>query len=207
MAPRTARREESAYRESRRDELLSVCAELIARKGFAKTTVRDIGDASGLLSGSLYYYFESKEAILEQLLGKLLDFLWDRYEQVAASDESPKGKLEGVVRVSLEAIDRYTNEVRIFQNETQFLAENDRFRYTVDRSRDFQAMVTSFLTEGIAAGQFRSDLRADVAFRFIRDSVWPVVHWYRPGGELTIEEVAEDYLSMLFDGLAEPSGS
>lgn len=200
MATRTPKREESAYREARRDELLKVSAALIAKKGFASTTVRDIGEASGLLSGSLYYYFSSKEAIVEALMNRLLDFLWERYDAVKASDASPREKLEGVVRNSLAAIDGYNDEVRIFQNEGALLEA--RFAEMAGRSRDFQAMVTGFLDDGIAQGQFRKDLRVDVSFRIIRDSVWPIVHWYRPGGSLTIDEVADDYLAMLFQGIA-----
>lgn len=202
MTPRAAQPEESTYREARREALLKVSAELIARKGFAKTTVREIGDVAGILSGSLYYYFDTKEAIVEQIVVKLQAHLWERYDAVIASSDSPRSKLEQVVRISLRAIHEYNDEVRIYQNERQLLESNDRFRALAARSKDFEAMVTRFLVDGIAAGEFRSDLNVPVTFRFIRDSVWPVVHWYRPGGELGIEEVATGYLSLLFDGMA-----
>jgi len=206
MASRTSQGEESSYRESRRDRLLSTCAELIARKGFASTTVRDIGEAAGLLSGSLYYYFDSKESMLEQIIVKLQAYLWQRYDEVASSDLSPRAKLEGVLRVSLDAIDQYNDEVRVYQNESKLLEENERFQERAARSKDFERMVTGILRDGIATGEFRADLRIEVAFRFIRDSVWTIVHWYRPGGELGIDEVAKDYLSMLFGGIASPNG-
>ena len=44
-----------AQASTRRDELLAIAAELFATKGFKNTTVRDIADAAGILSGSLYH--------------------------------------------------------------------------------------------------------------------------------------------------------
>ncbi len=202
MARRRPRGEDSAHREQRRTELLRVSADLIADKGFAKTTVRDIGDAADLLSGSLYYYFDSKEEIVEQLMQRLLDFLWTSYADVVASDAAPREKLAGIIRVSMQAMDLYNSEVRIFQNESQLMADNERFHAMAAKSEDFQAMVTGLLVAGGALKEFRQDMHVDVVFRFIRDSMWPIVHWYRPGGELGIDQVVDDYLTMLFDGVA-----
>src|SRR5690606_12382960 len=119
---------------------------------FAKTTVREIGDVAGILSGSLYYYFDTKEAIVEQIVVKLQAHLWERYDAVIASSDSPRSKLEQVVRISLRAIHEYNDEVRIYQNERQLLEINDRFRASAARNKDFEAMVTRFLVDGIAAG-------------------------------------------------------
>ena len=45
---------------TRREELLAIAASLFAERGFKNTTVRDIADAAGILSGSLYHHFDSK---------------------------------------------------------------------------------------------------------------------------------------------------
>ena len=52
---------------SRRDEILAIAALQFAERGVASTTVRDIGAAAGILSGSLYHHFESKEQILGEV--------------------------------------------------------------------------------------------------------------------------------------------
>ena len=46
---------------TRREELLQIAGALFAQRGFKNTTVRDIADAAGILSGSLYHHFDSKE--------------------------------------------------------------------------------------------------------------------------------------------------
>ena len=52
----------------RRDEILNTAAELFATKGYTKTSMRDVAAASGILAGSLYHHFESKEAIAVELV-------------------------------------------------------------------------------------------------------------------------------------------
>ena len=44
----------------RREEILQVAALLFAAKGYEETTIREIGDAAGILSGSLYHLFQTK---------------------------------------------------------------------------------------------------------------------------------------------------
>ncbi|MGZ4701322.1 MAG: TetR/AcrR family transcriptional regulator [Ilumatobacteraceae bacterium] len=55
-------------RLSRRDELLSVAADLFAERGFAKVTVDDIGNAVGISGPALYHHFDGKESLLGEML-------------------------------------------------------------------------------------------------------------------------------------------
>jgi AcrR family transcriptional regulator len=56
----------------RHDQILAAAAELFARKGVAATTVREIADQVGILSGSLYHHFDSKEAMVDEILSPYL---------------------------------------------------------------------------------------------------------------------------------------
>src|SRR5689334_24527842 len=87
---------------SRREELLGIAAGLFASKGFRNTTVRDIADAAGILSGSLYHHFDSKESMVDEILRTFQDELFGRYDEILASDDDPRAKLEQAVRVSFE---------------------------------------------------------------------------------------------------------
>src|SRR5690349_11036989 len=102
---------------SRRDELLSIAAGLFAEKGFKNTTVRDIADAAGILSGSLYHHFDSKESMVDEILRTFQDELFAAYDEALASDDDPRTKIERAVRLSFESIDQHPNAVAIFQNE------------------------------------------------------------------------------------------
>src|ERR1700754_1599284 len=90
---------------TRREELLGIAAGLFAERGFTNNTVRDIADAAGILSGSLYHHFDSKESMVDELLDTFQTELWKSYDAIEASDRTPRAKLEAIVRTSFDAID------------------------------------------------------------------------------------------------------
>ena len=57
------------------------------------------------------------------------------------------------------------------------------------------------LARGVADGEFRADLDIELAYRFLRDTVWVAVRWYRPGGSLSVDDIAKQYLSIVLDGI------
>src|ERR671930_412692 len=87
----------------RRAELLDIAARLFAERGLRATTVRDIADAAGILSGSLYHHFDSKESMVDEILRRFLDTLFDRYREIVAQGMGPRATLEAVVVASFEA--------------------------------------------------------------------------------------------------------
>ena len=68
---KTATRASAAPPSERRAHLVMLAGELFAEKGFRATTVREIADAAGILSGSLYHHFDSKESIGDEILSRL----------------------------------------------------------------------------------------------------------------------------------------
>ena len=191
---------------TRRDELLALAARLFAERGFRATTVRDIADAAGILSGSLYHHFDSKESMVDEILRGFLDALFDRYRAIVAEDLGPRGTLEAVVVASFEAIDEHNAAVAIYQAEARRLADQPRFGYISERLTEFRRLWHDVLDAGIADGSFRPNLDVELSYRFLRDTVWVGVGWYRPGGKLAIHDIARQYLSIVLDGIAEPNG-
>jgi TetR/AcrR family transcriptional regulator, cholesterol catabolism regulator len=187
---------------SRRDELLGIAADLFAERGFNNTTVRDIADAAGILSGSLYHHFDSKESMVDEILSSFQAELFRTYDTILDSERDARGKIEAVVRASFEAIDRHHSEVAIFQSDAAYLMQFERFAYLREHNERFHEMWLGLLRDGVASGDLRADVDAELVFRFIRDTVWVAVHWYRPGGELSADQVADQYLSILLDGVA-----
>jgi AcrR family transcriptional regulator len=191
----------------RRAELLAIAAALFAERGLRATTVRDIADASGILSGSLYHHFDSKESMVDEILRGFLDGLFDRYREIVAENLGPWGTLEAVVIASFEAIDREHAAVAIYQAEARRLADQPRFAYIKERLTEFRRLWHEVLTAGIADGSFRADLDVELSYRFLRDTVWVGVGWYRPGGQLGIHDIARQYLSIVLDGMAAHEGT
>jgi TetR/AcrR family transcriptional regulator, cholesterol catabolism regulator len=189
-------------RGSRREELLAIAAELFATKGFKNTTVRDIADAAGILSGSLYHHFDSKESMVDEILSTFQADLFGQYDKILASDADPRSKLKQAVEVSFAAIHDHRAEVAIFQNEAAHLGTFDRFAYLGERNKQSRQVWIRLLEDGVRAGVLRDDLDVEVTYRFIRDTVWVAVGWYRPGGKLSHTVIARQYLQILLDGIA-----
>jgi TetR/AcrR family transcriptional regulator, cholesterol catabolism regulator len=191
----------NALPNTRRNELLALAATMFAQRGLRATTVRDIADSAGILSGSLYHHFSSKEEMVDEVLRGFLDWLFDRYRQIVATEQNPLERLKGLFMASFEAIETRHAEVVIYQDEAKRLALQDRFAYVDERNKEQRKMWVDVLTQGIAEGYFRSDVDVDLVYRFIRDTTWVSVRWYQPGGPLTAEQVGQQYLAIVLGGI------
>ncbi|MEI7716549.1 MAG: TetR family transcriptional regulator KstR2 [Mycobacterium sp.] len=191
----------TAQAHSRRDELLGLAASMFAERGLRATTVRDIADGAGILSGSLYHHFASKEEMVDELLRSFLDWLFARYREIMATEANPLERLKGLFMASFEAIEHRHAQVVIYQDEAQRLKSQPRFSYIEDMNRRQRTMWIDVITQGIAEGHFQSDLNVDLVYRFIRDTTWVSVRWYSPGGPLTADQVGRHYLAIVLGGI------
>ncbi|MEE6264655.1 MULTISPECIES: TetR/AcrR family transcriptional regulator [Streptomyces] len=186
---------------------MDTAAEVFAAQGYNATTVRQIADAAGMLAGSLYYHFDSKESMVDEILATFLDELWAGYDAVLAADLEPRETIEALVTESFREIDRHRAAVAIYQKEARHLATQPRFDYLAASRRKFERAWLGTLERGVAEGVFRGDLDLRLAYRFLRDTVWVAASWYRPQGRHTPEEIARQYLAMVLDGIALPGSA
>ena len=186
---------------TRRDELLELAATMFAARGLRATTVRDIADSAGILSGSLYHHFSSKEEMVDELLRGFLDWLFERYQEIVATEPNPLERLKGLFMTSFEAIADRHAQVVIYQDEAKRLSSHERFSYVEERNKEQRKMWVDVLNQGIEEGCFRPDIDVDLVYRFIRDTTWVSVRWYQPGGPLTAEQVGRQYLAIVLGGI------
>ncbi len=187
---------------SRRNELLELAATMFAARGLRATTVRDIADGAGILSGSLYHHFSSKEEMVDELLRGFLERLFARYNEIMDTESNPLERLKGLFMASFDAIEHQHAQVVIYQDEAKRLSSQPRFSYIDEMNRQQRKMWVELLNQGIGEGYFRPDLDVDLVYRFIRDTTWVSVQWYQPGGPLTAQEVGRQYLAIVLGGIA-----
>jgi TetR/AcrR family transcriptional regulator, cholesterol catabolism regulator len=186
---------------SRRDELLDLAASMFAERGLRATTVRDIADSAGILSGSLYHHFKSKEQMVEEVLRDFLDWLFTRYQEIVEGAADPLERVKGLFMCSFEAIELRHSQVVIYQDEAKRLSALPQFAFVDERNREQRGMWVDILKQGMADGAFRPGLDVDLVYRFIRDTTWVSVRWYQPGGPLTAEQVGRQYLDIVLGGI------
>jgi TetR/AcrR family transcriptional regulator, cholesterol catabolism regulator len=186
----------------RRTEILRRSADLFAQRGVASTTVRQIADEVGVLSGSLYHHFPSKDAIVNEIVTGYLDLLLSRYREVMAVDRTPRERLEQLIAASLRVADSEPSATLIYQNEMGYIRELPRYEAVKAAAVEVQQTWMSVIEQGRADGSFRDDVDPKVFYRFVRDAVWLSVRWYRKEGPHTVEQLAADCASIFLDGYA-----
>jgi TetR/AcrR family transcriptional regulator, cholesterol catabolism regulator len=186
----------------RREQILAIAADLFAERGFAATTVREIADAAGILSGSLYHHFDSKEAMVEELLRDFSEDIMGAYRTEIASGADPVTVLRNLVRLAFEAICARWATVSVMVNEYNLLVSYPRFAFVQEVSEETEDLWVSVIERGMASGAFRADVEPRTIYRFLRDTIWVSVRWYRPEGRDGPADIADSYVAVLLDGIA-----
>jgi AcrR family transcriptional regulator len=185
----------------RREAILASAAALFATRGVAATTVRQIADEVGILSGSLYHHFESKEAMVDQIISSFLEDLRTRYKRVLDERSDPRARLHDLVVASLEVVEAHPHATEIYQNDVNYLLQFERFAYLRSAGKEVQTTWLQVIEAGIEQGAFRADLDAKILYRLIRDAVWLSVRWFKPSKEYPTSRLAEDCTALFLDGL------
>lgn len=193
---------------TRREEILFHAAKLFSERGVAGTTVRDIADEVGILSGSLYHYFGSKDAIVFEIVIAFVDDLNERYEAAMVPGETGRERLDHMVAVSFEAAADHPFATEIYQNESALSSQpaDSPISTAVRRAHNYWAEAIAF---GVESGEFRTDIDPRHFHRMLRESVWSTVRFNRASLAQDAERLRHDLIAVFLDGFAAggPAGS
>jgi TetR/AcrR family transcriptional regulator, cholesterol catabolism regulator len=202
MAPRKTPVKRRSATEPRREELLRIAAETFAEKGFMSSTTREIADRAKTLSGSLYYHFESKEAMAVEVVTRYLNVLMGRYDEIARGNESPTVKVRQLVEVSIAVSQQHRDEVVILFQDWPKLMTIDP---TLDeRMHTVESLWVAVLEAGRESGDFREEVDPHLAYRTMMGAIAWVPRWYRESGSRSIAEIASAQADLMLAGLVQP---
>lgn len=193
--------------QDRRELIVATAAEMFARKGVRSTTVREIADAVGVLSGSLYHYFASKDEIVKEILMGFLDVIRARYAEVLAQDRDAARTLREVVLASLQVARQQPDATAIYQNELRYLRESPQYKEVQAAAADVQQVWLGVIDRGVADGSFRSDIAPRVFHRLIRDAVWLSGRGQHSDAGYSTEQLADAITSIFLEGFAARPGA
>jgi TetR/AcrR family transcriptional regulator, cholesterol catabolism regulator len=175
---------------NRRDELLRVSARLFREKGFDGTTIRDISTAAGMHSGSPFYHFQTKQDILVAVMEQGLAEGLRKTESVLALPLPPEQRLTRLIRSHLGTILEDGNDfIPVLLYDWRSLSPVNRRRVVALKDR-YDALWQQLIDELQAAGHIPGD--AQLMRLLILGAVNWTGTWYRPGGRLSLDQVAED---------------
>jgi TetR/AcrR family transcriptional regulator, cholesterol catabolism regulator len=190
----------------RRTEIIATAAGVFARKGVGNTTMRDIADEAGILPGSLYYHFESKDELLEEILRDVLGDLTEAYEEVRKADLDPVTAIKRLLLVGLQFVDDQHDVTSIVQNDYTYLHDMERFIFVDGLTELHRRSWRAVLDRGVATGVFRDDVNLELVYRSMIAAIVAEVRWRRGTRRPPAEELAEQYSRLYLSGLvvAEP---
>ncbi len=192
------RRTEAGLEPNRRTELLRAAARLFVDKGFAATTTRDIAEAVGMRSGSPFYHFRSKQELLKEAMIDGLEAGRARLLAAIASVADPERRLNILVRTHLGTLLEADCHSPMLLNETRSLDVAARAEIAAAFDR-YQAPWQATLDELAACGRIAS---AAAPLRLLLFGMlnWSG-HWYRHGGPLTVDQLADSAVALLLGRL------
>jgi TetR/AcrR family transcriptional regulator, cholesterol catabolism regulator len=194
-SPRSGSNRRSARQDNRRSHLVDAAARLLRERGFHATSTRDIADAVGMLSGSIYYHFPSKEALLLAVYEEGLRRALARLDGAIASRTDPWKRLCAACAAHLDALlarDDYLQVmIKTLPEEGGRLA--GKLRDLRDRYEERFKSLIAALPLG------RSTDRHYVRLYLLGALNWSHV-WYRPGGDPP-KTIAENFFRILRRGL------
>ena len=190
-----------ALRSRRRADMVAIAAELFAQKGYRATTVREIADAAGILSGSLYHHFDSKESIGDEILSGFINEVLADYRSAVVEAADPRAALEQIVRTTSRTLAQHRAALTMLQNDWNYFASQPRFAYMPKALREIERIWIGQLDAGKQAGLFRADLDTKLTYRLLQDVLWIPAQWRRTRGYST-DQVIDGFLRILFEGIA-----
>ncbi len=171
----------------RRRHLLDAAAKLFSSQGYDGTSMRDIAAAAGILSGSIYYYFDSKEDLLLAVHEEgVANFVHSVRSALETVGNDPWDRLEAACVGHLRALLAGSDYAQVVtpQFPSRFA---ESLRDQMIRQRDSYETLFRGLVDALP-------LPADIDRRLLRLTLFGALNWaltwYRPGGDLTPESIA-----------------
>jgi AcrR family transcriptional regulator len=193
-----------APRSDRRAELEAAAVRLFSQRGYHAASMEDLAQAVGLRRGSLYTHITGKSELLAATVEHGAEaFDGALSEAFAAVRDDDVERLRAALRAHVGVVAAQPDAAACFLWEWRHLVGEERDRAIALRDA-YQSRIRLVFEDGVASGAFRSDLDTPYAtVAFLSLGNWAST-WYRPGGPLPPQAIADRLFAVLFEGVAAP---
>ena len=185
---------------ARRDEVVRTAARLFSERGYHGTSMQDLGEALGVLRGSLYAHIGSKEELLFEVVDQGAERFLERAAEAVSSDAGAAARLRALLVGHIETAIEHIDAATVFLNEWRYLSQERRATVQAKRDR-YESIVRATIEQGVASGEFRADLDIPLAARLVLSAGNWTYSWFRPEGPLSAREVGESFADLLVEGM------
>ena len=186
----------------RKQQIEDAASTLFRERGYAATSVRDIAHVLNLQGGSLYAHVASKEDMLWAIVVRAADRFNAEVGPIAASQTPAGVKLKDMIRAHVGVVTGIQKDAAVFLHEWRFLSEERRLNIAARRD-DYERLFRRVIADGVDNGDFIK-VEPRLTATAILSALNGIATWYRPDGELSADDIADQHASLFLDGLANP---
>lgn len=184
--------------ESVKSRIVSAAWSLFYEKGYNGTTVDDIIELSGTSKGSFYYYFNTKDELLNTL-SMILD---ENYEKLERTMDDSMNSFDKLMFVNYEAHTLMEKKINIdilaSLYSTQLVATGQR--HLLDQNRSYYKLITKIVEEGQKRGELRDDVTVSDITRYYSMCERALVYdWCLNKGSYSLGEQSKEWLPMMME--------
>ncbi|MGU7776148.1 TetR/AcrR family transcriptional regulator [Burkholderia sp. MR1-5-21] len=192
--------------ESQREQILDLAAEKFAQTSYPSTSMSDLATASGTSKARLYHYYESKEAILFDLLDRYTKRLMLIIAEVEGTSQrrglTEREAFAELVRAFLTEYETSHSRHVALLNDVKYLEDAQR-EIVLDRQRDIVAAFARQLARAYPE-RISKENQTSVTMMVFGMINWTFT-WLKPGGRLGYRDFAEQVIGMIESGLSSPA--
>jgi TetR/AcrR family transcriptional regulator, cholesterol catabolism regulator len=181
--------------DSARGKLLQTAAHLFRNKGYERTTVRDLASAVGIQSGSIFHHFKSKDDILRAVMQETILYNTALMRADLAEAGSVRERVLALIRCELQSIMGGSGEaMAVLVYEWRSLSPEGQAAVLALRDI-YEQIWLQVLGEAKDAGFIKGDVF--ITRRFLTGALSWTTTWFRPQGSLTLEQLADEALTLV----------
>lgn len=185
--------------DSRETQVILEAARVIRAKGFEATTVSDISEATGLTKGGLYHYIKSKRDLLYRIMDLAMSLTVTEVRDKVRHIEDPEEQLRALIQRHVELTIKDEGLLTTLSEEVAGLEPEDA-KKILRRKREYFEVVRNLLYRLRDQGKL-ADVNPTVVAFSIFGMIFFCSRWYRPGGALNPEQVADEVARMTLGGI------
>ena len=187
-------------KNNRRQLILEEAAKLFKAKGFGGTSMRDLGAQVGMEAASMYNHINSKDEILEIICFHVSDTYVSQLAQIEQMDTTYVAKIKALIHLHIRLMIEDGAAVSVANNDWKYLT-GTKLEAFKEARKGYEKGFAALIEQGIEAGELQP-VNTSVALFTILSAVRWVELWYRPGRGISAEELEENIMTILLNGLA-----
>lgn len=184
---------------SKRQLILTEAAKLFKDRGYSGTSMRDLAGQVGMEAASMYNHIKAKDEILESICFRISGIYISQLAEISATDASYGDKIKALIRLHIQLMVEDGAAVSVANHDWKYLPAPKLAEFKQAR-KSYEKGFAALLEAGIAAGEFQP-VNVSVALFTILSAVRWVELWFRPGRELSADELEANIITMLLNGL------